>query len=621
MADYAGFAAAITVREHVLRTALQATYANGSDAGKKFTEDLSDGSIGMVPDLFFGQPDVQCEGATNLLVATLPMWGRLTITLNQVTTIVDLFGEIELSITPTFVQGAQRTDKEKSLVLDVDTVINARRWTATVTSPSAPAQVVQIATGDEFRSRFESIFRSGFRIGRVSLPSIDASFLGPMVQLSSSVGARVRNGVLLLGLNYRDDDRTIAGSADSLQDFAGSKDVAAVINPDAVDLLLRDVHAQLLQGVTDAGKTLESFHIRARNGYFYVDGTISATGANLNFSFQVVPSMFHTRPGAYFGYMKKPVRVRSQTWPALEFRIEDVQTDVDRSWWTILFGDVIVGIITGGMTTILIEGMISAAVSEFKGKVDAAKPPSASARVRKTIPPAGGVGVRIALDQFEVTESGVYIGISVASKSSPAVLFGPRTVPATYRDDELRYLLQPPSGVSFIDPALRIHWTLHDRTNNQVLRDEDGPFGGGRVRFEFSLGAANATDFTVTARLYRRLGVTETDLGTQSVNLHIREALPPEAYIRWRWQGLSPQLSVDAKTDAWVYSGDRRVSRYSDWHRTDAPCHAVNADARFRYQIEKADRLPFSLHLLENYRRDLCPYCFYHGPAGINPDL
>ena len=42
MPDHAGFAAAITVREHVLRTALQAAYANGSDAGKRFAGDETD---------------------------------------------------------------------------------------------------------------------------------------------------------------------------------------------------------------------------------------------------------------------------------------------------------------------------------------------------------------------------------------------------------------------------------------------------------------------------------------------------------------------------------------------------------------------------------------------------
>ncbi|HWI03414.1 MAG TPA: hypothetical protein VNT52_06225 [Acidimicrobiales bacterium] len=170
------------------------------------------------------------------------------------------------------------------------------------------------------------------------------------------------------------------------------------------------------------------------------------------------------------------------------------------------------------------------------------------------------------------------------------------------------------------DPALRVRWTLEDRTNNAVLHDEDGP-ASGRLRFEFRPASFPATDFGVVARLYRQLGVEVSDLATESVNVHMRPALPPKAYVRWRWQGSNPQITVDEATDTWSYTGDVRVNRYSEWHRTDAPCRAVNAPARFRYDLEEADRLPFSLKVLENHRKGLCPYCFYGGPAGVNANL
>ena len=62
MPNHAGFAAALTVREHVLRSAVQASYANGSDSGKKFVEDLSGGGIGMLPDILLGQLDIDRRG-------------------------------------------------------------------------------------------------------------------------------------------------------------------------------------------------------------------------------------------------------------------------------------------------------------------------------------------------------------------------------------------------------------------------------------------------------------------------------------------------------------------------------------------------------------------------------
>ena len=621
MADHAGFAAAITVREHVLRTALQSGYANGSDSGKKFVEDLSGDGIGMEPDLFLGQPDLDCEGTTNLLVATLPMWGQATVTDNQVVHVIEMSGEIELTLTPTFKRGPAGTDTESSVVLDqINTVINARRWSAAVTSAGTPPNIVTLITGEEFRRRFEQKFRQGVVFGRITLPSIDASFLGPLARMATTVDARIRNGVLLIGLNYTDATHALTGNAENLQDFAGSNDVAGVVHPDAVDVMLDDLHTRLVDGVADEGATLKNFSVRPRNGYFYVSGAVTKSEGTVNFSFRVVASMFHTRPGVYFQYLNKPRWVRGRTWPALEFRIEDVQTNVDRSWWVILFGEVILGIVTVGLSILYVEGMVSAAAANFSGRIKAAKPGAPAARIRRTIPPPGGIGVRIGLDQFEITESGVSIGISVRSTPSPAVLFGPTTVPETYRGDVLRYILRPPSGVALNDPALRIRWTLEDRTNNVVLQDSDGP-AAGRLRFEFSPAPITATDFAIVTRLYRQLGVAAFDLGTRSVNLHMRPALPPATYVRWRWQGSNPQITVDEATDTWTYRGEMTVNRHSEWHRTDAPCRAVNAPARFRYEIEEADRLPFSLRLLENHRQGLCPYCFYGGPAGINPKL
>jgi hypothetical protein len=621
MSDHAGFAAAITVREHVLRAALQSGYANGSDAGKKFTEDLSDSALRMEPDLFLGQPDIDCEGSTNLLVATLPMWGTVKVRQSGVEHLVGMTGEMELTLTPDFRTGPPGADPKTAVELDPSTTtIAARRWTATVTSAGTPPAVAALITGIEFRERFVAKFRQGVLVGRIALPSIDASFLGGVVDQANEAFGRVRNGVLLIGLTYVDESHNLVGDPDDLQDFAGSNDVAGAVHKGAADIMLNELRKKLVKGVEDAGASLDRFSVRLRNGYFSVSGAVSKSSGTVNFSFRVVPSMFHTRPGAYFQYVHKPRRVHSRTWPALEFHIEGVDTDVDRAWWVILFGEVILGIVTVGMSTIYIEGMVQAASSAFGGRIESAKPGAPANRIRKTIPPPGGVSVRVGLDQFEVTDNGVFIGISVRATPSPEVLFGPTTVPSNYASDGARYILRPPSGVSRNDPALRIRWILEDRNAGAVLVDSDGA-AHGRLSFDFVPGSFAASDFGVVARLYRQLGVAVTELGTQSVNVRMRASLPPGAYVRWRWQGSNPQLRVDEATDTWIYTGDIQVNRWSEWHRTDQPCLAVNADARYRFDYQTADRLPFPLRLIEDHRKGLCPYCFYGGPAGVNPAL
>lgn len=611
--DHAGFAAAVTVREHVLDIAVHAAYANGSFP-RMLAADLPGGPPEVATNLFLGRPLIECEGSTGLLVLTLTAWGPLRVTLDGTEYSVRIAGELEVTISPVFAPGP-------SLRLDpAPQDIVARRWQASVTSAGTPPEVVSYLVGEQFRDRLQQAVRAAIAFGLVPLPAIDVGFFGPLARLATSVAARVRNGVLLLGLNHVGDTESITGDAAALADFARANDVAGVVNDAAVHLMLDDLHTRMVGSIEAAGATLDRFSVRPAAGHFQVSGAASQSSGTVNFSFRVVASMFHTRPGATFSYLPKPRRVNSRTWPALGFRIEGVDTDVDRAWWVVVL-EIFLGILTVGFATLYIEDLVSAAGENFSGRVKAARPGAPAARVRRTIPPPGGVGVRIGVDQFEITPAGTYVGISVRESPTPAALLGPTSVPGTYAGEVLRYLMRPPSGVVEEDPALRVRWTLEDRTNDTVLVDQDGT-ASGRLRFDFSPAAfPGATDFGVIARLYRRLGPNVTELGTESVNVQVRGPLPAGAYVRWRSEVSNPQIAVDEAADTWTYRGEARVRRWSAWHRTDAPCRAVGAPNRYRFDQQTADRLPFPLRLLENHRGGLCPYCFYGGPAGTNPAL
>ena len=58
MPDHAGFAAAVTVREYVLRIALLASYANGSFP-KVLAANLPGDGPAVRADLFLGQPEIE----------------------------------------------------------------------------------------------------------------------------------------------------------------------------------------------------------------------------------------------------------------------------------------------------------------------------------------------------------------------------------------------------------------------------------------------------------------------------------------------------------------------------------------------------------------------------------
>ena len=153
MPDHAGFAAALTVREHVLNTALTAAHANGTFPNT-LKRDLPGGPEPVFADLSLGAPSLNCEGATNLLVLTLTAWGALRVTLDGVEETGQLAGEIEVTIRPVFGPGTA-TDLSLRLEASGEDIV-VRRWTASMTAPGASTALVAYLTGDAFKDRLQS---------------------------------------------------------------------------------------------------------------------------------------------------------------------------------------------------------------------------------------------------------------------------------------------------------------------------------------------------------------------------------------------------------------------------------------------------------------------------------
>lgn len=618
MSFHAGFAAAVTIRENVLQTALLAAYANGSFP-TALNGDLPAGPPSIKSALFLGQPIVNLEASANLITLTLNAWGQLTVTAEDNTEqLVQINGSLILTIKPVFTREDNTTVK---LVPDNED-INVTNWSATVTSPDTPAATISYLTGDNFRLRLQQVLRLAIAFQQFKLPTLDISFFGPLVAHTTNVAAIIRPGALMLGLDIVDEENqvNIIGDVNQLTDFASTNDIGGVVNANAVGFMLEDVQKELNDQITAEGASLEGFTIQPKSGYFRVSGRASKTGGAVNFSFHLIPGMFHTRPGKYFNYLPKPRRVNSRTWPGLEFRIEAVETDADRSWWAVIL-EIFAGALSFGWGALVIDRLFTSAAESFSGKLNNAPARFKANRIQHTIPPPGGVAVRIALEHFDTSTDGIFIGILVTHKVLSIVMGGPIKLPADYAGEMLHYTVQLPSATFLADPALMLQWTIEDQTNATVLSNIDGPAQGRLTTSLLPAVHPTTTSFSITARLYRKTGTLITELGTTRTNLQLRGPLAPKAYIRWRSEVSNPQIALDPQTDQWSYRGEVRVRRWSEWHRTDQPCRAVNAANRYRFEIETADRLPFPLRLLDSHKKGLCPYCFYKGPAGINAIL
>jgi len=294
MGNDAGFAAAVTIRQSLLHNKLTATYANGAFPST-LAYSLPDGPPDASVSFFLGEPDIACEETTNLLVITVPVWGGVTVTETDPAT-GQIKGLMEITIVPDFLL-ITAADKTQSAQLNPLTTIAVRTWTATVTSTDPPPDVASYVTGDMFRARLESAIVKAVAFGAISLPQIPVDYLHgiPAFVDERGIASVAVDGALLLGFSTDSDGQTgaLSGDVTALTDFAGSFDLAAFVNPLAAPLFFSDVQDSLAKAATSAGDALDTsaLSIVLADGHAHVTGKIDATGATLNFSFDVIPNM------------------------------------------------------------------------------------------------------------------------------------------------------------------------------------------------------------------------------------------------------------------------------------------------------------------------------------------
>jgi hypothetical protein len=630
MGNDAGFAAAVTIRQQVLHDKLTATYANG-----QFPSTLEFELPGGPPDasvsFFLGEPDIACEGTTNLLVVTVPVWGGVTVTETEPVT-VQVKGLIEVTIIPDF-QLVTATDPTTQFAqLNPLTTVAVRRWTATVTSANPPLDVAEYVTGDMFRMRLQMAVILAVQFGGISLPQIPVDYLNGIPAFVSEIQSVAVDGALLLGFAVGNNSPTgpLPGDVAALTDFAGGFDLVAFVNPLAARLFFSDVQDSLVSAGASQGATLDidALNITLADGHAHVTGQLDATGATLNFSFDVIPHMAtFTGPGAawqaytleHWVDAHRHAYVNARSWPALWFTTANAQSDVDASWWVDL-----VDVVTAGLALLYFLPKFSNAEGSFENQVDDHPPTAPYPRVQHTSAPPGGIILRTALDSFDLSTDGISVGVHISAKPTTIAVMGPAIVPSSYAAEPLHYTLRLPSGALWSDPTLRVAWTLTDAVTGAVLASQDDQVADPSPGFEFQPSSfASNSEFDIHGRLYRLFVAGAVDVGAAMTSLRLRGVLAPGAYVRWRAQSVKPDVTFDTTSGQWKYGGDVHVQRQSKWHRTDAPCQAASkgVDYAGRYQPQYADALPFPLGKLDQFRPILCDYCFFGGPTGTNARL
>src|ERR1051325_9359123 len=364
MPDHAGFAAAITIRDQVLNDAFLNSYHAGTQS-HTLLRNFAEGLIPRGTVNFFLQPAQVVFSNTDHEngILRLSGWGKISIRANQFPVSSeerDVQWQADLRIKP------------EALVVGKIVLVTAKsadyqlaRWHFDVLSgiPFSTAADLYL-NGGLFQLKLKAWLRK--LIGDLVFP-IDFSSLGP-VGTTAFLDAAIRlvDGALLLGLNMDLGEEVTQGTPGQLLDFDRDNQIAFVINPVVIPMMMRDAETLVREAVAEEDATLERFEITAEEGRFRARGRASATDAAAPFSPAVLPLMSYTRPGAYLWTSTGRVPVKSRTWPALSFTPAEVSVDIDRSWWVVLI-ELVGSVLTLGFIPFAVEASISEIIRNITG--------------------------------------------------------------------------------------------------------------------------------------------------------------------------------------------------------------------------------------------------------------
>ncbi len=618
MADDAGFAVAIAIRQRVLNDSLALAYHAGT-LSHDLDAPIPDGPPDVDVDFFFDVPQVQCVGSDpGHLHVVLVGWGPLAIEWQGGRPAHQIRWTMQLLVRPRFIVAGTKIEFVPERA---DVTLTA--WTYTsLDSTTFPADADTYLRGAIFRDRLEEAAGTAIALGLLKVPPIDASFLGSIVQAADmETGVRVVDGAVVIGLDITSPTVTTAGDAALLADFARNNDIAAFTNPVAVPVILQDKKASIDAAVAAEGATLDHLSITPADGAFHVSGAGSNSEGSVTFAFDVVPNLTGWRPGGEFPTEKGAVLVHPRQFPALGFTTANIDVDVDKATWVLIVE--IVGGVLGAVIPLVIEDLVASVAQQVTFAVQTADVGAPVPRVRQL--PAlvdGDPDVRLEIAEFEITPDGVFTGITLEPKVKPAELVGLVTIPSDYAGQSLTYRVRLPFPLLDDDPMLHLHWTIEDLDTGHVFVDEDGsPINRLERQIVPTALGPNVTHIGLMARIYRQLGSDVTELLNDGVRLDVRGPLAPAAYVHWRYQVKNPQIAFDGDDGAPKYHGDTVVARSSALHRTDPGCHNAKKNSRYGPQPTHLDRFPFPVGAILEHRASLCDYCFFGGPGGTRPSL
>ena len=620
MAVHAGFAYVIQVRKKVLNDSILLAY-HAESISRRLVASLPGGPPGVFTDFHLDPPTIGFDPARrDAFVLTIAGFGSLRVDFDAppaevraVTFRMVAFVRPRFAVSPGALTFSPQTED-----------LTLSTWSFSVVeggpfSDNANAYL----TGAVFRDRLEASLSLALASGLLRIPPIQIGALGSSFNLSSTTSvSTVLDESVLIGLNLQAGSLQVVGQVQELTSFAGSHDIALILNPVVLPVAFEESLEQVNAGVAEAGATLDSLTITPGNSKIAIAGSASNEFGSVQFSFDAALALFASRPGKYFQYLHRRVQVNVRTWPAIVFHVQNVHVDVDPATWVRVV-QAVGALLTGAVVPLFIQDLIRGVAHQVTFATKNASVGTSVPRIQYLEPTReGDPRVKLRINDFSIRPDSIFTGIGVTPELRPAALIGLTSIPANYLLRPIRYRIVAPIGVFEDDPSLRIRWQVQDLSSGQLLVDEDDA-AVGRLQRDLRVADFGGDDVAlgISCELYRRIGGEVTPLFSDGIRLQITQPLVPSVLTRWQYQVKNPQVKYAEKDQEWKYLGESVLQRWSALHRLDKPCAMALRQSRFAGPSETFDDFPYPLTEVANRREGLCSYCFFGGPAGKRPFL
>jgi hypothetical protein len=617
MPIHAGFAYAVQIRKKVLNDSILLAYHAGRINRRLFVPNLPGGPPDVSLNLYLDPPQISFDPAMpGGFLLTINGTGQLAVDFAAPppeSRLVNI--QMVALVRPRFLVSPGALTFSP-LIEDV----TLSTWSFSIVQGGPfSSNVHTFLSGPVFKDRLEATVAQGLTSGFLDIPPIRIGALGSAFNVSNTTSvSRVLDESVLIGLNLETDSLRIVGQIQELTSFAGSHDIALVINPATLPVMFEDALTELNSAVAEQNATLDALTITPGHNRISVAGEAHNDFGSVTFSFDAVLALLASRGGKYFQYLDRPVWVNTRIWPAVNFRVQNVKVDVNASTWVRVL-QVLGALFTGAVVPLIIQDLLRGVTQQVTFAVSNAPVGSSISRVQHLEPlREGDPRVRLRINDFSIGTDAIFSGLGVTPKLPSPTLMGLLSIPANYLPRPIRYRLIPPIGVFDDDPFLRVRWQVQDLSSGQLLVDEDG-LAVGRLQRDLRVADFGGAGLAlgISCQLYRRVGSEDTSVFSDGIRLEITAPLMPGALTRWRYVVKNPQVSFSEKDQEWKYLGDSHVQRWSAVHRLDKPCKMATEQSRYAQgeNVVMLDDFPYPLTEVANRREGLCAYCFFGGPG------